>query len=192
MILWSKISSFILMSKVSQFSFLYRCHQTLCDQSEAGWGSVRDGMERRRSCQTHFSLHLRGNRVAHCPRSEICFQNVQRKIRVTLLHGGNGLVMRDNFCISKEMQRLSWTSEKEYCFFCYCDYKSYICVMIDRALSSCVDGLRIWPLVVNNGDASHKGRGGKCLDHSSATRVVSFAVWGKGLLFGVCRRVFGV
>ena len=125
MILWSKISSFILMNKVSQLSFLYRCHQTLCDQSEAGWGSVRDGMERRRSCQTHFSLHLRGNRVAHCPRSGICFQKIQmysgRSSRsgqhFLELHGGNGLVMQNNFCISNEMRRLSLTSEKDYCFF---------------------------------------------------------------------------
>ena len=88
MILWSKISSFILMNKVSQLSFLYRCHQTLCDQSEAGWGSVRDGMERRRSCQTHFSLHLRGNRVAHCPRYGICFQK-SKCITEGLLDQGN-------------------------------------------------------------------------------------------------------
>ena len=131
MILWSKISSFILMNKVSQLSFLYRCHQTLCDQSEAGWGSVRDGMERRRSCQTHFSLHLRGNRVAHCPRSGICFQ----KFMVGMESNARQFLYLKGDAASK------FDLRKEVLFFCNCDYKSYMCN--DRALCFCVYGLRM-------------------------------------------------
>ena len=54
------------------------------------------------------------------------------------LHGGNGLVMRDNFCISKEMQRLSLTSEKKYCFFAIA-ITNHICVMIEPCVSVYMD-----------------------------------------------------
>ena len=53
------------------------------------------------------------------------------------LHGGNGLVMQDN--MSKDMQHLSRTPDKEYCFFCYRDYKLYICVMIESCVSVYMD-----------------------------------------------------